>query len=130
MDIIVENTNNYTRQSRNELLPRARANDWYPTCRKELYFYFAIRIYITLHISNKISDYWNTSKNTPIHDFTNLMPRDRFQELYMRVRLVGMEAHGAYARVNKALLIFFFLNSNELLFFRSSLYPRISKTLI
>jgi hypothetical protein len=85
---------------------------------------------MTLHISNEISDYWDTSKNTPTHDFTNLMPRDRFQELHMRVRLVGMEAHGAYAKVSKAPLIYFSLNSNELLFFRSSLYPRISKTLI
>jgi hypothetical protein len=34
------------------------------------------------------------------------MPRNRFQELYMRVRLVGMDASGAYAKVSKASLVF------------------------
>jgi hypothetical protein len=106
MDMIVENTNNYTRRPRNELLSRARANEWYPTCRGEIYLYFAIRIYMTLHILNEISDYWDTSKHTPIHEFTKLMPRDRFQELHMRVRLAEMDTNGAYAKVSKAPLIF------------------------
>ena len=61
---------------------------------------------MTLHVLNEISDYWDTSKNTPNHEFTKLMPRDRFQELHMRVRLVEMDANGAYAKVSKAPLIF------------------------
>jgi len=61
MDIIVEKTNEYTRESPDESHPYARANQWYPTCRGELYIYFAIRIYMTLVILNEISDYWDAS---------------------------------------------------------------------
>jgi hypothetical protein len=57
MDIIVEKTNEYTRESPDESHLYTRANQWYPTCRGELYIYFAIRIYITLIILNEISDY-------------------------------------------------------------------------
>jgi Transposase IS4 len=57
MDIIVEKTNDYIREPANDSLPYARANQWYPTCRGELYIYFAIRIYMTLYVMNEISDY-------------------------------------------------------------------------
>jgi hypothetical protein len=60
---------------------------------------------MTLHVLNEISDYWDTSKNTLTHDFTKLMPKNRFQELYIRVRLARMDANGAYAKVSKAPLI-------------------------
>ena len=106
MDMIVENTNNYTRRPRNDMLPESRINQWYPTCRGELYLYFAIRIYMTLHVLNEISDYWDTSKNTPTHDFTDLIPRNRFQELYIQVRLVGIATKGIYTKVSKILLYF------------------------
>jgi hypothetical protein len=106
MDMIVENTNNYARKSRNELAPRARVKEWYPTCRGELYLYFAIRIYMTLVVLNEISDYWDKTKIMPIHEITKWMARDRFQELHMRVRLAGMAVEGAYAKVSKAPLYF------------------------
>ncbi len=61
---------------------------------------------MTVHILNELSDYWDTSKDTPWHDFTDLMPRNRFQELHMRVRLVGMDASGTYAKVSSAQLVF------------------------
>jgi Transposase IS4 len=107
MDMIVKNTNNYARKSRNELAPRARAKEWYPTCRGELYLYFAIRIYMTLVVLNEISDYWDKTKIMPTHEITKWMARDRFQELHMRVRLAGMGVEGAYAKVSKAPLISF-----------------------
>jgi hypothetical protein len=106
MDMIVQNTNNYARKSRNELAPFARANKWYLTCRGELYLYFAIRIYMTLVVLNEISDYWDKTKITLTHEVTKWMARDRFQELHMRVRLAGMAAEGAYAKVSKAPLYF------------------------
>jgi hypothetical protein len=43
----------------------------------------------------------------PYHEITKWMPRNRFQELHMRVRLAGMDAKGAYAKVSKAPLISF-----------------------
>jgi hypothetical protein len=106
MDMIVENTNNYARKSRNELAPRTRIKEWYLTCRGELYLYFAIRIYIILVVLNEISDYWDKTKIMSPHEITKWMARDRFQELHMRVRLAGMAVKGAYVKVSKALLYF------------------------
>jgi hypothetical protein len=106
MDIIVKNTNNYARKSRNELAPYTWANKWYLTCREELYLYFTIRIYMTLIVLNEISNYWDKTKITLIHEITKWMARDRFQELHMQVRLAGMAIERAYAKVSKAPLYF------------------------
>ena len=61
---------------------------------------------MTLVVLNEISDYWNKTKIMPTYEITKRMARDRFQELHMRVRLAGMAAEGAYAKVSKALLYF------------------------
>ena len=100
MDMIVQKTNDYVRTPEDDSCPHARANQWYPTCKGELYIYFAIRIYMTLYVCNEISDYWDTRDFTPMHPISKEMPRNRFQELHMRVRLAGMEAVGPYARVS------------------------------
>jgi hypothetical protein len=104
IDLIVKKTNEYRREPRDDSCPRARADDWYPTCSGEIYIYFAIRIYMTLHIENEISDYWKTSKNGPIHPIRNYMSRDRFQELHIRMRVHGEEAEGVYAKVSNTLI--------------------------
>jgi hypothetical protein len=57
IDLIVEKTNQYSREARDLTRPHARANNWYPTCRGEIYLYFAIRIYMTLIVCNEITDY-------------------------------------------------------------------------
>ena len=54
---------------------------------------------MTLHVENEISNYWKTSQNTPVHPVSSYISRDRFQELYIRVRLVGKEAKGPYEKV-------------------------------
>jgi hypothetical protein len=100
IDMIVEKTNEHTRQPADDSCPRARANDWYPTSRGEIYLYFAIRIYMTLHIDNEIADYWNTKDFTPNYCISSFMSRDRFQELHMRFRLAGPEAKGPYEKVS------------------------------
>jgi hypothetical protein len=66
----------------------------------EIYTYFATRIYMTLHIENKISDYLNTSDITLFHPISKYIPRNRFQELYLRFRYVELGIKGPYARVN------------------------------
>jgi Transposase IS4 len=104
MDMIVEKTNEYTREPANDSLSYTRANQWYPTSRRELYIYFAIRIYMTLYTINEISDYWDTSSLTPDYLITNYISRNRFQELYMRVRLARSEAQGLYAKAGFILL--------------------------
>jgi hypothetical protein len=99
IDMIVEKTNSYLREPEDDSCPRARANDWYPTCHGEIYVYFAIRIYMTLYVCNEISDYWNTKDFIPLYPISKEISRDRFQELYIRVRLVRSGATGPYARV-------------------------------
>jgi hypothetical protein len=104
IDIIVEKTNEYRRKPQDESCPRARANEWFPTCRGELYVYFAIRIYMTIYVCNEISDYWDTCNFSPKHPIAKEMSRDRFQELHMRVRLAGRDAEGPYAKVPSILI--------------------------
>ena len=89
IDLIVEKTNTYLRKPQDDSTPYARANDWYPTCRGEIYIYLAIRIYMSLHVENEIADYWNTKDMTPEHLITKFLSRNRFQELYMRMRFHG-----------------------------------------
>jgi hypothetical protein len=60
---------------------------------------------MTLWVMNEILDYWDKSKNTPFYHFTGFMLRNRFQELHMRVRLVGTDVNGPYIKVSKAPLI-------------------------
>ena len=73
----------------------------YPTCAGEIYLYLAIRIYMTLYICNEIADYWNTKDFTPDHPIASYMSRDRFQELYMCMRIYGEDVEGPYAKVSK-----------------------------
>jgi hypothetical protein len=67
IDLIVQKTNEHLREPEDDSLPYSRANVWYPTYIREIYIYFAIRIYIILYIENEISDYWRTLKNGPIY---------------------------------------------------------------
>ena len=57
IESIAEYTNSSLREAEYPYLSRSRANQWYPTCAKELYTFFAIRIYITIFPLNRISDY-------------------------------------------------------------------------
>jgi hypothetical protein len=57
IDLIVEKTNKYLQTLEDDSCPYARANQWFPTYRGELYIYFIIRIYMTLYIYNEITDY-------------------------------------------------------------------------
>ena len=70
----------------------------------EIYIYFAIRIYMTIYECNEISDYWDTSELAPKPPITLEMSRNRFQELYIRVRLAGKEAIGPCVKVILSLL--------------------------
>jgi hypothetical protein len=100
MDLIIEKINEYHREPKDDSCPRARAIEWYLTCRGELYIYFIIRIYMTLYVCNEITDYWDTRNFTPAHPITKEMSRDRFQELHMRVRLTGKDVTGPYVKVS------------------------------
>jgi Transposase IS4 len=129
ISMIVKKTNNYLREPEDDSCLRARANEWYPTCCREIYIYFAIRIYMTLYVCNEIADYWNIKDFTPNHPITDYMSRDRFQELYMRVRLAGTEAEGPYAKVS-FILLFLLTYLLILASFRSIYLAHIYKTSI
>lgn len=97
---IVQYTNDVEREPEVPGKPGCRAAKWYPTCQSELYTYLGIRVYMTTHIENEISDYWNTSNNSPFHHISKHMARDRFQELHMRFRCHGTEAIGPYEKAS------------------------------
>jgi len=99
IDLIVKKTNKYQREPQDDSCPRARAKEWYPTSRGEIYIYLAIRIYMTLHVDNEIVNYWNTRDFTPSYLIVSYMSRDRFQELYIRVRFHGNQEQGLYEKV-------------------------------
>jgi hypothetical protein len=56
---------------------------------------------MTLHKDNEIADYWTTKEMTPNHPITKYLSRDRFQELYIRVRFHGEEEKGPYAKASE-----------------------------
>jgi hypothetical protein len=87
IESIVQHTNNVVRKPQDSTQPRARANAWYPTCTKEIYLFLAIRIYMMLFPLDEVADYWNSNRLFPQHEITQLMCRDRFQELHMRYRV-------------------------------------------
>jgi hypothetical protein len=88
------------REPQDDSCPRAQANMWYPTYHGEIYIYFALCIYITLYIYNKISDYWDIKDFISIHPISKEISRDRFQELYIRIQLAGKKAIGLYTKVS------------------------------
>ena len=57
IDQIVRHTNNHTRKSQDPSKPNARVNQWYPTFAKEIYLFLAIKIYMTLFLIDKVTDY-------------------------------------------------------------------------
>ncbi len=59
---------------------------------------------MTLYKDNEIADYQSTKDMTPKHLITQYLSRDRFQELYMRVRFHGKEDKGAYKKVSNTTL--------------------------
>ena len=104
IELIVKKTNEYRREPQDDSCPYTQADDWYPTYSGEIYLYFALRIYITLHIENEISDYWKTSNLSPVHLIRKYISRDRFQELYMYVRFHREEEKGLYKKVSNTSL--------------------------
>ena len=54
---LVEATNRYKRVIQDTPKGRARGSNWYPTTPQEICIFLAIRIYMTIHVENKIGDY-------------------------------------------------------------------------
>ncbi|KAJ0168052.1 PiggyBac transposable element-derived protein 4 [Colletotrichum tanaceti] len=68
---------------------RSRSLLWKPTTSDELYLFLGILIYMGIHPEAEVARYWSVQQDQedPIHPFTRLMTRDRFQLLFRRVRI-------------------------------------------
>jgi hypothetical protein len=78
IEYIVQITNLNPREPRNLEYPYTRVIDWQSISTGEIYIYFAICIYMTLHVENEIADYWNISRNTPFYLISKHITRNRF----------------------------------------------------
>jgi hypothetical protein len=101
---IIKSMNLNSRQLKDPSKPKTRAYSWVLTTSREIYIYFAICIYMTLYIENKIADYWNTQKATPIHPISKHITRDRFQEFHIWFCYKKLESKGPYGRVCSTLI--------------------------
>jgi len=62
----------------------SRQNVWKPTTVPEIYIFFGILIYMSVHREPRVVDYWSTSPSNPTHVISRFMSRDRFLLLYRR----------------------------------------------
>ena len=57
IEYIVQMINLNPQEPKDPEHPRAHATDWQLTSTGEIYTYFAIHIYMTLHLKNELADY-------------------------------------------------------------------------
>ena len=55
-----------------------RARLWFPTCRRELYAYFGVVIYIGITIELAIEDYWGLITKGAVYKVTEYILKNRF----------------------------------------------------
>jgi hypothetical protein len=54
---------------------------------------------MSLYVDNEIADYWNTKDIIPEYLIIKYLSRNRFQELYIRMRFHGNQEQGLYEKV-------------------------------
>ena len=67
--------------------PRAkhcRQHAWKPTYAAEIYLFFGMLIYMSIHVEPRFEHYWSTAPTNPVHPIARFMSRNRFQLLYRR----------------------------------------------
>jgi hypothetical protein len=99
VESIVGYTNAYMRSPYKDSCSQSRTNGWFDTTVEEIYIFYAIRIYMTLHIENSIADYWKTKDSVPFHPISKNMLRNRYQELHMRFRICPLGTEEPYSKV-------------------------------
>lgn len=98
---LVDCTNDHVQDLPEPTERRSRAKAWFPTSIGEIYIYFAIRIYMTRHPENKVTDYWKSNGLVPYHPISKAMGRDRFQALYKYCRWSPITVKDIYEKVSK-----------------------------
>jgi hypothetical protein len=61
-----------------EEAPEGRARPWFPTCRRELYAYFGVVIYMGITIEPAIEDYWGLITKGAAYKVTEYISKNRF----------------------------------------------------
>jgi hypothetical protein len=103
VESIVEYTNTCSRKAYQDPCSQSKMEGWFDTTVDEIFVFYAIRIYMTLHIENKLKDYWKTKENTPFHPITKHISRDRYLVLHVRLRICPPGTDGAYLKVSYSL---------------------------
>ncbi|OWT43618.1 transposase IS4 domain-containing protein [Pochonia chlamydosporia 170] len=57
---------------------------WKPTNAAEIYLFFGVLIYMSIHLEPRFEHYWSTAPTNPVHPIARFMSRNRFQLLYRR----------------------------------------------
>ena len=100
IDQIVQKMNKKIRDTKNYSNLYVRCLDQYLTYLREIYIYFRIRVYITLYVKNEIVDYQKVKGFVPLYLISKTISRDRFEELYIRIRLASNKVKGPYKKVS------------------------------
>ncbi|OWT42333.1 transposase IS4 domain-containing protein [Pochonia chlamydosporia 170] len=59
-----------------------RQHAWKPTYAAEIYLFFGMLIYMSIHLEPHFKHYWSTAPTSPVHPIARFMSRNRFQLLY------------------------------------------------
>ena len=62
----------------------SRQQAWEPTYAAEIYLFFGMLMYMSIHLEPRFEHYWSTAPTNPVHPIARFMSRNRFQLLYRR----------------------------------------------
>lgn len=100
IDQIVKCTNDFAEAYPEPWKPNNKEKPWYPTSVGEIYVFLALRIYMTRHVENKVSDYWTTTGIKGFHPITQYMARHRYSQLYLRYRCTPHTTQDVFEKID------------------------------
>ena len=56
----------------------SRQHAWTPTTVDEIYLFFGMLLYMSIHHEPRLEHYWSKKPTAPLHPIARLMPRNRF----------------------------------------------------
>lgn len=77
LDILVQNTNSYAANHREQAVITSSARPWTPVTRRDLVRFLGLQLYMGQHITADRSSYWR-----PPHCLGTTMARDRFAQIF------------------------------------------------
>ena len=101
----------------------------FPICRRELYIYFRVVIYIGITIELAIEDYWGLITKGAAYKVIEYISKNRFQQLKRYIRCSPMPQDGFYTIFNRVDKLSKHLRVLYRKFQRPSLYLAVNKTI-